>query len=43
MGVPDRFTKVIGSQEYMRTANGLSIEHVIETILKSINTSQEKK
>lgn len=43
IGVPDRFSKVIGSQEYMRTANGLSIERVIETILKSINTPQEKK
>ncbi len=43
IGVPDRFTKVIGSQEYMRTANGLSVEQVIETILKSINTSQENK
>ena len=36
IGVPDRFTKVIGSQEYMRTANGLSVQQITETILKSL-------
>lgn len=36
IGVPDRFTKVIGCQEYMRNANGLSVEQIVETILKSI-------
>lgn len=35
IGVSDRFTKVIGSQEYMRKANGLSVEQIVETILKS--------
>lgn len=33
IGIPDRFTKVIGSQEYMRTANGLSAEQIVNTIL----------
>lgn len=39
IGVPDRFTKVIGSQEYTRTANGLSADQIVGTILKSINIS----
>ncbi len=39
IGVPDRFSKVIGSQEYMRRANGLSAEQIIETILNFINIS----
>lgn len=36
IGVPDRFTKVMGSQEYMRRANGLSLQQITETILKSL-------
>lgn len=32
LGVPDHFTKVMGSQEYMRRANGLSAEQIVETI-----------
>lgn len=32
LGVPDRFTKVIGTQEYMRSANGLSVVEICETI-----------
>lgn len=39
IGVPDRFSKAIGSQEYMRRANGLSVEQIVETILKFINIS----
>lgn len=37
IGVPDRFTKVIGMQEYMRDANGLSTEQIVKTITKTIN------
>ncbi|MCL4418662.1 MAG: hypothetical protein M1444_02845 [Patescibacteria group bacterium] len=37
IGVPDRFTKVIGLQEYMRKANGLGVEQIINTILKTLN------
>jgi transketolase len=33
IGVPDRFTKVIGNQEYMRRANGLSAEQIFKYIL----------
>ena len=36
IGVPDRFTKVIGSQEYMRRANGLSVEQIVNTILERL-------
>lgn len=36
-GVPDRFTKEIGDQEYMRKVNGLSADSVAAFILKSIN------
>ncbi|QQG40393.1 MAG: hypothetical protein HYV37_02365 [Candidatus Levyibacteriota bacterium] len=32
IGVPDQFTKVIGSQEYMRKANELSLEQIVKTI-----------
>lgn len=39
IGVPDRFTKAMGNQEYMRRANGLSVEQIVETILKFINIS----
>lgn len=34
IGVPDRFTKVIGYQEYMRKANGLSAEKIVNVITK---------
>ena len=37
LGVPDRFTKEIGDQEYMRKVNGLSIGSIVEVILKSLN------
>lgn len=33
IGIPDRFTKAIGNQEYMRIANGLSAEQIVNTIL----------
>lgn len=36
IGVPDRFTKVIGSQEHMRRANGLSVEQIVKTILERL-------
>ena len=36
IGVPDRFTKVIGTQEYMRKANGLSTEQIVNTILERL-------
>lgn len=35
-GVPDRFTKVMGNQEYMRRANGLSVEQIVEAIKKML-------
>lgn len=35
-GVPDRFTKVIGKQEYMLKANGLSVDQIVERIQKEI-------
>ncbi|MCL5113760.1 MAG: hypothetical protein M1372_01150 [Patescibacteria group bacterium] len=38
IGVPDRFTKVIGLQEYMRKANGLGVEQIINTILTTLNS-----
>ena len=37
LGVSDRFTKEIGDQEYMRKVNGLSIDSIVEVILKSLN------
>lgn len=33
IGVPDRFTKVMGTQEYMRDANGLGVKQIVKTIL----------
>lgn len=36
IGVPDHFTKAIGSQEYMRRTNGLSVDQVTETINEHI-------
>lgn len=36
IGVLDRFTKVIGNQEYMRRANGLSVGQIKKTILASL-------
>jgi transketolase len=32
IAVADRFTKVIGLQEYMRKANGLGVEQIVKTI-----------
>lgn len=32
--VPDRFTKVIGTQEYMRHANGLSVSDIYTGVIK---------
>ncbi|HSX40817.1 MAG TPA: transketolase C-terminal domain-containing protein [Candidatus Saccharimonadales bacterium] len=34
LGVPDHFSKVIGNQEYMRKANGLTQAQLLKTILK---------
>jgi len=36
IGVPDRFTKVIGKQEYMRRANKLECDQIVDTILTSL-------
>lgn len=33
IGVPDRFTKVIGRQEHMRRANNLECEQIVDTIV----------
>lgn len=35
-GVPDRFTKVIGKQEFMLKANGLAADQIVQRILKTI-------
>ncbi len=37
IGVPDRFTKKMGLQEFMRNENGLSTKKIVATILKEIN------
>lgn len=37
IGVPDRFTKVIGSQEYMRSANNLSTMQIVNRIIHTFN------
>jgi len=39
IGVPDRFTKEIGDQEYMRKANNLSVEQITKTIIKNLETN----
>lgn len=36
IGVPDRFTKEMGLQEYMRRANGLSTEQIYNTIVNAL-------
>lgn len=36
IAVPDRFTKVMGLQEYMREANNLGEEQIVATILKTL-------
>ncbi len=36
LGVPDRFTKVIGNQEFMREANNLSVDQIVNTILRYV-------
>jgi len=36
IGVPDRFTKVIGKQDYMRAANGLEVHQIVKNILDTI-------
>ena len=36
LGVPDRFTNVVGNQEYMRIKNQLSAEQVAKTIRRSL-------
>jgi len=36
IGVPDRFTKVMGNQDYMREANNLSVNQIANTILRCI-------
>ncbi len=35
--IPDRFTKVIGNQEYMRHANGLSVSDIYTRIMKQFH------
>ncbi len=39
IGVPDQFTKVIGSQEYMRSANNLLTKQIIQTIIDNLNNN----
>ncbi len=34
IGVPDKFSTVIGKREYMREANNLSVEQIVATIMK---------
>lgn len=36
IGVPDRFTKAIGDQEYMRKANNLSVDQIVDTVLSYV-------
>jgi transketolase len=36
LGIPDRFTKGIGDQEYLRAANGLSIDQIVKTVIGTI-------
>lgn len=36
IGVEDKFTKVIGKQEYMRSANSLAPDQITDTILRTI-------
>ena len=36
LGVPDRFTKIIGNQEFMREANNLSVDQIVNTILQFV-------
>lgn len=40
IGVPDRFTKVIGNQEYMRKANNLTTQQIFSTIIKRLGNEQ---
>lgn len=37
IGVPDRFTKVMGRQEYMRHANGLDVDQIASVIRKILH------
>lgn len=36
IGVPDRFTKKMGMQEYMRNENGLTVKKILNTIHKTL-------
>jgi len=36
LGVPDRFTSVVGSQEYLLAENGLSKEEIVKTIVQHL-------
>lgn len=38
IGVADRFTEVIGLQEFMREANGLGVNQICSTILKTLKS-----
>lgn len=38
IGTVDRFTKVLGKQEYMRRANGLGVDQIVSFILKALKT-----
>jgi len=40
IAVPDRFTKTIGSQEFMRNENGLSIPQILQTIKSVLNRNE---
>lgn len=37
IGVPDRFTKAMGNQEYMRSANGLTVDQIYQQIRNCLN------
>jgi transketolase len=43
IGVPDRFTKVMGLQEYMRDANELSVEKITKTIRTTLRAISKRE
>lgn len=40
-GVEDKFTKIAGSQEYLRIVNGLSINQISKSILKIMTSKND--
>lgn len=42
IGVPDRFTKVMGNQEYMRAANQLSVAQIMSQVRSSVKKSNSQ-